>query len=181
MPFGRGQIVVSCVAGTPLDQVMDLVAPAVACRLIPLPMISRRQGPLVLYPALPAVRELFEGQGDLIEVLDEEAFGAFAVGSAAMSSFFALQAVMADWIALHGVSPSAAASYVRSLHRALAETSLQTNLAWPALVGEHETAGGLNERVRLHLKQKGWFDAIESAFDSIASLRRSDLKTHDEG
>ena len=177
LPFRAGQIVASCVAGAPLEQVSALVAPAPACRVIPLPMIARGEGPLVLYPPLPPLVALFDGLGDVIRAADETAFGAYAACSGTMSTMLALQAAITTWIATHGGTPEGAATYVHALHRGLAHTVSGTHpAALGALIGDHETPGGLNERVRLSLEAQGWFGAVGTALDTIRALRSADLK-----
>ena len=174
--FRADQTVVSCVAGTPLAEIEAFVSPACACRLVPLPMIARREGPLILYPAIGQVRELFAGQGDLIAASDEQAFSAYVAGSAAMSTILALEHAMVTWMTRRGASSEGAATYVGSLVRSLAETAVRTDVrAWPTLVGDHETPGGLNERVRRSLQDQGWFEMLGVAFDGLASLKRGDL------
>lgn len=175
--FRPDQIVVSCVAGAPLSHVEALVAPARACRLVPLPMIARHEGPILLHPALPETRRLFNGLGDLIEPGSEEVFRAFATGSAMMSSLLALQAAAAGWIVERGGSQEEAATYVASLFRAVAETAVRTRPAERSgLISGHETPGGMNERVRSTLEQDGWFGRLGRAFDHVLKLRRQDLQ-----
>ncbi len=180
LPFRAGQVVASAVAGTPLAEIERLVAPASACRVLPLPMIVRREGPLGLYAAPPAVAALLAGLGDEVSAPDEAAFDTYMAASASMSTFFALQAALARWLEGRGAAPEGAAAYVRSLHRALAQTSQETPFAdLSSLVAEHETPGGLNQRVRTGLEGQGWFDALGEALDGLSSLRRSDLTTSD--
>ncbi len=182
LPFRGGQVAASCVAGTSLAEVAALVEPSAVCRVLPLPMIARLEGPLVLQPSLPPVAALLDGLGDVIAAEDETAFAALMAASATMSSFFALQATIAGWMAEHGATPEAASSYVRSLQRALAKTAVRTAAeALPELIAEHETPGGINQRVRRTLEAQGWFDAVGGAFDHIASLKRGDLTTEAEG
>ncbi len=181
LPFREGQVVASALAGTPLAEIRRLVAPATACRVLPLPMIARREGPLGLYAAPHRVAELLGGLGDVIDAPDEAVFDTYMAASGSMSTFFALQGALIRWLQGRGATPEGAAAYVRSLHRALAETSQQAAISeLPALVAEHETPGGLNQRVRIGLDGQGWFDALGSALDGLSSLRRSDLKTADE-
>ncbi len=181
LPFRDGQVVASALAGTPLAEIERLVAPASACRVLPLPMIARREGPLGLYAAPPSVTALLAGLGDAVDAPDEAVFDTYMAASASMSTFFALQAALARWLEGRGATPEGAAAYVRSLHRALAETSQRTAFAdLPALVAEHETAGGLNQRVRTGLERQGWFDGLVEALDGLASLQRADLRTADE-
>ncbi len=181
LPFRAGQVVASAVAGTPLAEIERLVAPAAACRVLPLPMIARREGPLGLYAAPPVVTALLAGLGDAVDAPDEAAFDTYMAASASMSTFFAQQAALAHWLQGRGATAEGAAAYVRSLHRALAETSRRTAFTdLPSLVAEHETPGGLNQRVRTGLERQGWFDALGEALDRLSSLRRADLKTADE-
>lgn len=168
LPFRADQIVVSCVAGTPLSEVEALVAPARVCRLVPLPMIARREGPILLYPALPEIRRMFQNMGDLIVPEDETVFTIFLAGSAFMSSFLALEGAVASWMASRGASPGNASTYVRSLFHALSETALRAEAVDISdLISGHETLGGLNERVRLFLSAKQWFTSPGQAFGSL--------------
>jgi pyrroline-5-carboxylate reductase len=181
LPFRAGQIVVSCVASTPLADVQALVDPATACRAIPLPTMARREGPILLYAIPPAVRTLLEGQGDLIEAADEAEFGAYLSGSIVMSTYFRLQLALIAGLEGRGVPRAGAEAYVTSFLRAQAETSLHTDPAHLAsLVAEHETPGGLNERVRRTLEQRGWFDEVAVAIATTMKLRRDELTTISE-
>ena len=181
LSFRSDQVVASCVAGTPLGDVAGLVAPAAVCRLLPLPMIARREGPLGLYAAPPAVLELLAGLGEVVAAPDEAVFDTFMAASASMSSFFALQAALTAWLQGRGATPEGAAAFVRSLHSALARSSRETAFdALSSLVAEHETPGGLNQRVRCELERRGWFGALGGALDGLSGVRRADLKT-DEG
>ncbi len=177
LAFRPNQIVVSCVASTPLAEVQALVSPARACRLVPLPMIAWHEGPIILYPPLPQVRRLFEDLGTLVAVEDETTFATYAGGSAAMSTILALQAAMAGSMVDRGATAESASLYVRSLFLALSQTATRTpTSAASTLVQRHETPGGLNERVRLGLEAVGWFAALGSAIENLSRLVRTDLR-----
>lgn len=176
LTFRGDQIVISCLANTPLQEVAALVAPANVCRLIALPVIERGAGPLVLYPPLPAIRRLFGRSGELIEASTEAEFAAYAAASATMSTFFALQAATIRWLIAHCASTAGAESYVRSMQLALAQTAMPRHGGLDALVEEHETPGGINERLRLTLDRRGWFDAITVALDGVGEVEGSQLQ-----
>ena len=58
-----------------------------------------------------------------------------------------------------------------SLLGMMADTSRHTHPAnFGALVAEHQTKGGLNERVRQTLLDAGWFDAPGTALSATTSL-----------
>ena len=178
LPFRRDQLVLSCLSGVGFAELREICAPAEVVRALPVPAIERREGPLILCPPSPRASSLFAGVCDLIEVADEATLTAIWPASTFMSSYFALQAKIIDWMTAEGADAVASSRYVRSLLRALAETSVR---AGPSdlkhLVSEHETPGGLNFRVRTMLEREGWFSAVAGAFDATSRLRGADLNT----
>ena len=169
--FRREQIVVSFVAGTELAVIAGRVAPASRiCRAVPLPPVRFRKGPIAMFPADPLVDALLAPLGDLI-VPDREAdLAAIAHASALMSSFYAMQNAMADWLRSRGLASDAAALYVGSMFSGLSELALASARSGEPLRPEHhETEGGLNECGRRFLVQAGWFDAIGNALDVVAA------------
>jgi Pyrroline-5-carboxylate reductase len=175
LPFRTDQIVVSLLAGTALDLLRPIVRPSTRLvRVIPLPSIRLRKGPIVMSPGDAAVEALFRGLGDLI-VLDRESdLAATGVASGLMSSYFQLQNVAVDWLRSRGLPDAQASIYMRSLFAGLAEVALATDRAGEPLdPGHHETRGGLNERGRAHLMETGWFDRWSEALDIIEAHGRT--------
>jgi pyrroline-5-carboxylate reductase len=175
--FRPDQIVASLIAATPVAEVAAMVAPATAvCRMVPLPPIEQRQGPLLLYPALEPIVGLFRGLGDLIVARDESELRALACASGFMSSYFQLQNSLAGWLVGREVEPDKASLYIRSMFAALSEVALATPAGeTAALPPHHETKGGLNEKVRRRLTQEGWFDQAGEALAALQALGRQDL------
>jgi pyrroline-5-carboxylate reductase len=156
--FGSGQIVVSMVAGFALDDIRKRWPQPKICRFIPLPGIARGTGPMATYPAVPEIVKLVSPLGDLFVVADESKLS-FGGLSAFMSSYYELQRALIDAGATAGLSPTDARKYVVSLLGMLADTARHTpDAQFGALVAEHQTKGGLNERVRATLLDTGWFD-----------------------
>ncbi|MDQ0391388.1 NAD(P)-binding domain-containing protein [Labrys monachus] len=169
LPFRDGQVVVSFLAGVPLALVREKVRPAAAvCRAIPLPGIRLRRGPVVLHPGHALVEDLFGGLGDLIVADRESDLTAVSNASAMMSSHFAMQNRMVDWLSSRSVAPDVATRYVRSMFAGLAAIGLDGLDRGEQLdPAHHETKGGLNERVRSHLASAGWFDEVATALDIV--------------
>lgn len=181
LPFRRDQLVLSCLSGIGFAGLRELCAPAEVVRALPVPAIERREGPLILCPPSPRASAVFAGVCDLVEVADEAALTAIWPASTFMSSYFALQAKIIDRMTTEGADAVAASRYVRSLLRALAETSVRTEpFDLERLVSEHETPGGLNFRVRTMLEREGWFTAVAETFDSTSRLRGADLTVSDK-
>lgn len=171
LPFRPEQIVVSLIAGAPVERVKALVAPAqTVVRAIPMPPIRFRKGPIVLYPANPVVEEVFTGLGDLVVVERESDLAALSHASAMMSSHFELQNTVIDWLKGRDLPQEIASAYVRSLFAGLAEIGVDAHRQGEMVdPSHHETRGGLNECGRAYLKRAGVFDEIRRSLDAIAA------------
>jgi len=175
--FGQGRILVSFVAGLSIAELQALAPEAKVCRVLPLPMISRGQGPVLYFPALPQIAELLEGMGDVVLAGSEDELKTIVGVSAFMSSYFELQQTLVGSLIGQGVPIETASLYVRSLLAGLAGTAHLTSLDMQsALPGLHQTKGGLNERVRQHLLAAGWFDEPLKAFAGLTRFERKNLQ-----
>ena len=168
--FRDGQVVISFVFGADAAGVAARIdADARVCQAVPLPTAARREGPLLLYPAIPEARDLLAPLGTLIVPEDPAQMAAYALGGAQMSSFFALALEAVDGLAAHGATRAGARDYVMAMYAALARTGLATPADELARLPErHETPGGVNEACRAHLAGLGWFDAYRGAIDAVA-------------
>jgi len=174
--FRANQIVVSLVAGLALADVQKLAPQSRVDRAIPMPGIARGAGPILVYPGLPETVALLKPLGDLIVCTAEPQLTMGGL-TGFMSTYFELQQTLIERAVSSGVGRDEARKYAVSLLTMLSGTA---NLTPPdlfdELVAEHQTKGGLNERVRRYLLDAGWFDVPGKAFDEIARLRRENLK-----
>lgn len=168
--FGAHQILASMVAGLSLDAIKARWPEPRACRFIPLPGIARGMGPMATYPAIAEIVTLMRPLGDLFVVEDESRLH-FGGLNAFMSSYFELQRALIDAGRAAGLAEQDARAYVVSLLGMLVDTARHTPEAqFEQLVNEHQTKGGLNERVRATLLAQGWFDAPASALHATTTL-----------
>ena len=168
--FGAGQIVASMVAGFGLDDIRKRWPKAIVCRFIPLPGIARGIGPMATYPAVPEIIELMQKLGTLFVVSDESKLH-FGGLNSFMSTYYELQRALIDAGKAAGLSESDARGYVVSLLGMLADTAQRTpDALFGNLVEEHQTKGGLNERVRATLLAEGWFDRPRAALNATTTL-----------
>ena len=168
--FKAGQIVASMVAGFSLADVQGRWPEATVCRFIPLPGIAHGKGPMATYPEVPEIVRLFTPLGDLFVAPDETRIH-FGGLNSFMSSYFELQRALIDVGTRAGISEPDARRFVVSMLGMLADTAQRTPAnAFDQLVEEHQTRGGLNERVRAALVEQGWFDAPRAALNATTSL-----------
>lgn len=175
--FGPDQTVVSFVTGLPVEEVARLAPASTVGRVLPLPSIARCEGPVICHPGIPRVLQLLEGMGRLVVPERESELLAMGSVSGFMSTYFELQNALIDWLRQRGVSDENARAYVTHILAALGGTALSTDEAGlAALPAEHETKGGLNQRVRQGLKERGWFDQPAECFAGILGLSRASLE-----
>ena len=167
--FRAEQTVVSFLAGTPIDQLRPFVAPAARLvRVVPLPCIGLRQGPILMMPSDPTVEALFGQLGDLIVLADEANFASLSAITGLMSSHFELQNVALNWLKTQKVPGGQAALYVRSFFPGLGAIGLAAGRAGQSIdVADYETRGGLNEACRIRLSGADWFGQINEALGAI--------------
>ena len=169
LEFREDQIITSLIAGTPPSGIVPLVSPASrVCQLIPLPAIVLRRGPLVISPPIPEVVDALDGLGEIITLEDESLIRTLSCASAFMSTYYEMQNALIDWIAHRGIDEETASRYIRAELDGLAAVGLATPDAdRRELPLEHQTKGGLNERVRAQLLEAGWFEALVDAVDNV--------------
>ncbi len=168
--FRSGQVVASMVAGFAYDDIRARWPHATVCRFIPLPGIARGKGPMATYPAIPEIVQLVSPLGDLF-VAPDEARIHFGGLNSFMSSYYELQRALIDVGTSAGIDETDARGFVVSLLGMLADTAQHTpDSAFGSLVEEHQTKGGLNERVRATLLEQGWFDAPRAALNATTTL-----------
>jgi len=168
--FRAGQIVASMVAGFPLADIKARWPKATVCRFVPLPGIARGKGPMATYPAVREIVELVSPLGHLF-IAPDEARIHFGGLNSFMSSYFELQRALIDVGIGAGIAEADARGFVVSLLGMLADTAQRTPAdAFGKLVEEHQTKGGLNERVRATLLEQGWFDQPRAALNATTTL-----------
>jgi pyrroline-5-carboxylate reductase len=168
--FEPDQIVLSLVAGFGLTDLEKIAPRSRIARAVPMPGIARGVGPITLYPGLPEIAALLRPLGDLFVVAGEDRLYLGGL-SAFMSSYFELQKTLIATAIAGGAAPDDARRFVVSLLSMLADTASRTPAeAFDKLVEEHQTKGGLNERVRDRLLETGWFAAVPEALAATTTL-----------
>lgn len=172
LTFRPDQTVVSFVATVPIDEITKMVSPASkVCRVTPLTTISNGQGPIVISPAMASVEAIFDGIGNVIVAQTEEQMMAFGCAAALLSTFLELEHTVSQWLIAKGIAPADASLYVRSMFSGVANSALNNReLALTDMAESNETPGGLNERVRVALRDYGIYSQVEKVLSELSSL-----------
>ncbi|MDR3069936.1 MAG: NAD(P)-binding domain-containing protein [Propionibacteriaceae bacterium] len=168
LSFRADHQVVDLVANFSLEQVREWVgSTASLTRMVPLPFIAQRVGPLALYPDSAQVAEFFEGLGDLVPARNERELDVLQVVTALMSPYYATLGAVVSWGAANGLPAELSARYTISFFEALLQ---QAKTLSPGQLGEiwkEMTPGGLNELAVTHIQEAGSLAAWEAALDKV--------------
>ena len=93
-------------------------------RVIPLPFIGMKKGPIVIFPPDRSVKNFFKNLGKVIEVKSEKVSKSFWATSSFMAPFYNLVSTTSDWLVSKGVKRKEAENYARELFSALSEDAI---------------------------------------------------------
>ena len=167
--FRPEQQIVSAVATFTVNQLRTLVAPAThISRVVPLPPVAERQGPLTLYTQSAEVARLFDGLGRLIRLDDEAHLDLISASTSLMGTYFGMTGAVNGWLIERGFKPETSRAFVSELflHLALAAKK-RSEESFTRLIADYSTPGGLNEQAWRELRAGGWADQMQSALDLI--------------
>ncbi|HEY1501756.1 MAG TPA: NAD(P)-binding domain-containing protein [Acidobacteriaceae bacterium] len=168
LPFRSDAPVISVMAGISLKQLSGIVGPVSnLARAIPLPSVAVGGGVTPVYPFIEPARSLFAQVGTVVEVADESSFNLFSASTATVASHFAWLARISDWLTSSGIDGLAARRYVAAMFGELAGSLQGDDPDFERLAKEHTTPGGINERFRQIMAEKGVWETVDEGLDQI--------------
>jgi pyrroline-5-carboxylate reductase len=170
--FRPDHCVIDLMTDHTLAEVASIIGPTrELVRMVPLPFIARRSGPIVVYPHNAPVAELFARLGEIIQVDSEKAWETCSVTTALMSSFYKLTGEIVRWGTDEGLGEEQAVRYCASFFGALLGMVKNTDAGGIERLAGEMTPGGLNEMALLHIDAAGgfglWPDALSGVMERI--------------
>ncbi len=137
-------------------------------RVIPLPFIGMKKGPVIISPKDKSAKSFFKHLGKVIEIKSEKLSKGFWTTSSFMASFYNLIFVTSSWLISKGIKQKEADQYVKELFLALSEDAVQKkNINLKQLVSESQTPGGTNASVLKNLKKNKFYKIQTKVFNEI--------------
>ena len=137
------------------------------CRVIPLPFIEFRTGPVLIHPRVPEVMDMFDGLGDVVATDSEEEFILAQVLSCAMGPFYFLLDRLVAWMRELGLPPERSAPYLESMFAAMMRHASLTDPRELAELWKEMTPGGLNEEAIARIRADGAFESWVRALEEV--------------
>ena len=137
-------------------------------RVIPMPFIGIKKGPIVICPQDKAVKNFFDKLGKTIVIKSEKKSKNFWTTSSFMAPFYQVLLEMSNWLVNRGGKRRSAQDYTRELFLALAKDSVEKKkLSLKQLVSESQTPGGINAQALRELKKKKFYKIQQKVLNSI--------------
>lgn len=173
LQFRENQLIIHLLAGTQVDAVRPLVAPAKEIvRAVPLPCCAIHVGPIALYStedtASQKGSDLFDPLGTVVKLEKESQLETLAIITALMAPYYTMVEQVVAWGEGQGIDRKDAAAYTAAMFGALsaiAESDEQGDIK--TLVTECMTPGGLNELAMKVIDEKGGFAHVETALEAV--------------
>ncbi|SDC94696.1 NAD(P)-binding domain-containing protein [Glycomyces harbinensis] len=170
---GPEKLVLNVMGGISNDDLRrTLGTDAEIVKAIPLPAVSERRSITVTYPSHPVVNRLFDALGGAQPLRDESELDILQALTATLSTHYHYLTALSSWAVKQGIAPEDADRFLRGLFQNLGRSLGDHDRSLQELATNHETPGGLNERIRT-----AWFDPnadalAESLDDLLASFDR---------
>ena len=166
--FNKNKKIISFISTINLNNLKKITKNKNVTRVIPLPFIGMKKGPIILCQEDKHVKNFFNQLGEVIEVKSEKISKGFWATSSFMASFYNLFLTTSNWLVSKGVNRKAAEKYVRELFLALSEDSInKKQLSLKQLVLESQTPGGTNAHVLRELKKKKFYKVQQKVLNSV--------------
>jgi pyrroline-5-carboxylate reductase len=166
--FDRKKKIISLISTINLNSLKKLTGSKNITRIIPLPPIEIKQGPIVIFPPNKFARQFFSHLGSVIEVKNEKVLNNFWSTSALMAPYYELLNVSANWLTQKGTNKDKAVSYITDLFYGLSKDALnKKKKGLKQLVAESQTPRGINEQALRELKRSKFYSKLNNTLNSI--------------
>tara|TARA_Y100000816_G_scaffold256759_1_gene210483 strand:+ start:688 stop:1446 length:759 start_codon:yes stop_codon:yes gene_type:complete len=168
LKFQTNKKIISLISTIKLDTIKKYTKNKKVTRVIPLPFINMKKGPIIICPKDNKTKFFFSKLGTVIEVKKEKLSKGFWATSSFMASYYNLLNVTSNWLTSKGIRKSLAEKYTRELFLALSEDAMKKNkFSLKQLVLESQTPRGTNAYVLKELKKKKFYKLQQKVLNSI--------------
>ena len=168
LKFNSSKKIVSLISTIKLKKIKQYTKNKKVTRVIPLPFINMKKGPIIICPKDNQIKKFFNNLGTVIEVKNENLSKSFWSTSSFMASFYNLQYETSSWLVSKGIKKDKAEKYTKELFLALSADAVNKNkTSLKQLVLESQTPGGTNAYVLQELKKKKFYKLQQKVLNSI--------------
>ena len=177
LKFRKGHKVLNMATEMRLSNLKEIVGETVLlAHVVPLPMIVRGFGPLLVYPEIPEVGELFAPVSDVIYLRKLNDIRTLQLLTCIMSPYYMLLNEFAKFSDANGVDHDLSVRFVHSLLSALSRRATETPNCDLVELANDMTPGGYNEQSMNELLDNGAIAAWRTTFDNLFERMQANTK-----
>lgn len=171
--IGPDTLVISLIAGLPIEAISAWTGARRVCRAVPLPFVEHRRDVVPVFPPEPDALALFDAVGRALPVADLAAFEVYSASSALMGTYFGILETAEAWAVTAGLPQADARAYLASLFGNLGDVLRDSTAPLHDLRVAHSTRGGLNEQVFSRFCEARGDAALENGLRSVLDRIRA--------
>ena len=177
LTFRKDHKVLNMATEMRLDDLKNIIGEtALLAHVVPLPMIVRGFGPLLIYPEIPEVGALFAPVADALYVQDLKDVRALQLVTCIMSPYYMLLNEVVAFLDEQGIDHSLSIQFVHSLFSALSRRAVETPNCDLVELANDMTPGGYNEQSMTELLDNGAIQAWRTALDGLSDRLQASLE-----
>lgn len=163
--FKKTHQVVNLMSDKKLDAIKAVIGETKSLiHMVPLSFISKREGPIAIYPEDESIIRIFEKMGHIVAVNEVEKIEAIAAITGLMTSYYRLMNDIVNWGTDHHLSRQEATDYTGRFFEALAKHGTSEGLA---TLATEMTRGGLNEMGLKAIESENGFKLWTTVLDPM--------------
>ena len=168
LKFKKDQKIISFISTIDVKNLKKYTKNKNITRVIPMPFIGIKKGPIVICPNDNKVRKFFDKLGKTIIIQNEKKSKNFWTTSSFMAPYYNVMKSLSDWLSKRGVNKVHAESYAKEFFLALSLDAIyKNNLSLKQLVSESQTPGGINAQALRELKKKKFYKIQQKVLNSV--------------
>lgn len=168
LKFSKKKTVISFISTIGLFHLKKLTKLKNIIKVIPLPPIEIKKGPIIICPPNKFAKKFFNLLGSVIEIKNEKILNNFWATSALMAPYYELLRVSVDWLVKKKIKKNMAINYILELFLGLSQDALnKKSRGLRQLVLESQTPKGLNEQALKELKKSKFYNKLNNTLNSI--------------
>ena len=168
LKFKKDKKIISFISTINLKNLRNYTKNKNISRVIPLPFIGMKKGPIIICSSDKSLKFFFRHLGKVFEVKNEKLSKAFWSTSSFMASYYNLLLSTSNWLVSKRIKRKEAENYTRELFLALSEDSIfKKKLTLKKLVLDSQTPGGTNAFVLGRLKKTKFYQSQQKVLNDI--------------
>ena len=174
--FRKDHKVLNMATEMQLQDLQDITGEtALLAHVVPLPMIVRGFGPLLVYPEVLEVGELFKPVADAIYMQNRDDVRTLQLLTCMMSPYYMLLEEFVKFTGDSGVNHEQSIKFMHSLLSALSRRAVETPNCDLVELANDMTPGGYNEQAMNELMDNGAIEAWRTSLNNL--VKRLDAST----